>query len=161
MNEIVLSDLTQMTPTSKALSIDPISAPARAGIYFVVDPSHGEPKYLDVSQGGRFKSKNPTVSVDELESNWIEGTKVLYIGKSNNLRRRINELRRFGLGAPLGHWGGRYLWQLKGAERFRVGWILTEDFAEAEAELLHSFMGAFGALPFANLVCPSESLVRS
>lgn len=161
MNAIVLSDLTQQRPTSLVLSSNMISAPVGAGIYFVVDPRPGEPQYLDVSRGGRFKSKNPTVAVGELESNWIDGTEVLYIGKSNNLRRRINELRRFGLGEPVGHWGGRYLWQLEGAERLQVGWMLADEPAETEAELLHTFMSAFGALPFANLVCPSEDLVRS
>lgn len=161
MNATVPSDLTHLKPTTPVLTSDTISAPASAGIYFVVDPTPDEPQYLDVNRGGRFKSKNPTVAVDVLESNWIDGAEVLYIGKSNNLRRRINELRRFGLGEPVGHWGGRYLWQLKGAERLQVGWMLTDEFAEVEAELLHGFIDAFGALPFANLVCPSEDLVRS
>jgi excinuclease UvrABC nuclease subunit len=35
----------------------------------------------------------------------VIGAEVVYIGKADNLRRRLREFARFGVSAPIGHWG--------------------------------------------------------
>jgi hypothetical protein len=59
----------------------------------------------------------------------------------------------FGNGKPVGHWGGRYLWQLKNSANLVLCWKATphSDPGEVEHELIRSFIAHYGALPFANL----------
>lgn len=124
---------------------------ASGGVY-VVSRSAGPAKYLDTNPGGRFKGRDPTVSLDALESNWVDGAEVVYIGKANNLRRRLREFVRFGQGAPIGHWGGRLIWQLEDSGSLVVAWMETpgESPAEVEARLISKFRAAYGRPPFAN-----------
>jgi hypothetical protein len=73
--------------------------PAEGGIYLVVLEGGAAVEYLDANPGGRFKGRDPTVSAEDLRSNWTEGAEVVYIGKADNLRRRLREFMRFGQGA--------------------------------------------------------------
>ena len=88
----------------------------------------------------------------------MDGTEVLYFGKADQLRERVHQLCRFGAGEPIGHWGGRLLWQIAGAEEFLVAWLPTpggSPFA-AEHELMHEFRARFGSWPFANIQGPRK-----
>jgi hypothetical protein len=76
---------------------------------------------------------------------------VVYIGQGGNLRRRLTQLYRFGSGMPVGHWGGRYLWQLRDADALRIAWRVEPDPRGAEVALIAGFVVAHGSLPFANL----------
>ena len=78
------------------------------------------------------------------------GAEIFYIGKATSLRSRVGQPVRFGGGSPVGHWGGRYLWQLEGAESFIVAWRTIPQSEAAEREMIEAFRTAFGALPFAN-----------
>src|SRR5438552_16398950 len=80
--------------------------PRLSGVYVVVCAESEQPSFLASSLGGHFKGKDPTVLVSALESRWVVGTDVLYIGKADQLRRRINELCRYAAGDRVGHWGG-------------------------------------------------------
>ncbi len=68
--------------------------------------------------GGHFKGKNPTAEMDTIIGNWVENTKVLYIGKAGGnggnetLNTRLRCYMKFGQGKAVSHWGGRYIWQL-------------------------------------------------
>jgi hypothetical protein len=67
---------------------------------------------------------------------------------------RLREYMDFGSGKPLGHWGGRYVWQLDGSSDLVVAWKKTPGAVprEAEIELLSRFRQTFGGrLPFANI----------
>jgi hypothetical protein len=79
--------------------------PNEGGVYLVLVPS-GDVAITPTSCGGWFKQKDPTVAVEFLRSRVVEGAPVLYIGKANNLRRRLREYADFGAGKPIGHWGG-------------------------------------------------------
>ena len=129
------------------------------GVYVVISVEPGAPSFLDSNPGGRFKGCNPTVPRERLESEWIVGTKVLYVGKGDQLQRRIRQLTQFANGEPVGHWGGRLLWQLDGHESFEVAWLVTpsERPANVEVELITDFVEQFGRLPFANLQRPRGS----
>lgn len=63
---------------------------------------------VNICTGGFFKGKNPNVSIQELNSNWIDGEHIVYIGKATELCRRLRQYMSFGQGKNIGHWGGRY-----------------------------------------------------
>ncbi len=68
--------------------------------------------FLDTNPGGRFKEQDPTVPIEVLSANWVPSSQVVYIGKANVADRRLRQFARFGAGERIGHWGGRYIWQL-------------------------------------------------
>ena len=134
--------------------------PSQPGVYCVVRPSPGLPAFLESSPAGHFKGVDPTVSVDDLESNWVPGASVVYLGKAGagaggkrGLRKRLDEFRLFGLGRPVGHSGGKRLWQLADSADLLVGWRVAADHEAQliERELLSEFQNRYGRLPFANM----------
>jgi hypothetical protein len=128
--------------------------PTEGGVYVVLRESDKPPGFLDNNPGGRFKGKDPTVDVSALEAKWIDECTVVYLGKGDNLKRRLREYARFGAGAPIGHWGGRYIWQLTDSTELLVGWKECGEghtAAGLESELLQLFIEKHGGLPFANL----------
>jgi len=126
--------------------------PRSGGVYVVARTSTERPVFTEESCGGWFKGKNPTVFLDVLRANWVDEAEVVYIGKANDLRRRLGEFARFGEGKPVGHWGGRLIWQLVEAPSLIVGWKTTPDHdpSAVEAELIADFRSAYGKSPFAN-----------
>lgn len=71
-----------------------------------------------------------------------------------SLRIRIAELLDFGAGRPVAHYGGRYLWQVEGSERFLVAWRADVDPTRSENRLLRVFSERFGSYPYANIAGP-------
>lgn len=124
-----------------------------AGIYIVVRGNDSAPSFESVGTGGHFKGKNPNVDIATLQDKYVNDSKIVYIGKATNLRRRIGELLRFGAGKDIGHWGGRYLWQLSDAEDLLVAWkeMPGQDVKQEEKSMLEDFIDRHGRLPFANL----------
>ena len=136
------------------LSAATTQAPNSAGVYLVLRGS-GEslPTFLKKGTGGFFKRRDPNVSRDELERNWVENTIVLYIGQTKReLKKRLKELNSFGSGNPVAHYGGRLLWQISDSERFSICWKCCEEPKGLEASLLRQFETVYGKLPFANLI---------
>lgn len=134
------------------------SVSASPGVYVVFRDHLGTCGFLDQSTGGWFKGRNPTVPVGKLREKWIEGAHVLYIGKADagnkgtrGISARLGEYLRFGQGEPIGHWGGRYIWQLAGVGDFLVCWKASSNPPAEEAQLLELFRVRFESLPFANL----------
>lgn len=125
--------------------------PGGPGVYAVLTPGEEPPDFLESSRGGHFKGKDPTVPISTLAANWVAGTPVLYIGKADSLIERIDQLLRFGGGQPIGHWGGRYLWQVAGSGSLLVAWATDPQPLAAERALLRAFHRRYGTLPFANL----------
>jgi hypothetical protein len=129
------------------------------GVYAVVRPTTTTPDFLLKSQAGHFKGRDPTVPVETLEKAWVPDANVLYVGKATSgkdgrrgLGKRLDEYRRYGAGAPIGHQGGRYIWQLADADQLLVAWWPTpaEDPGDVEARLIRDFREAYGKRPFAN-----------
>ena len=114
------------------------------------------PDFLPKGVGGFYKGKDPNVSFAELASSWVNGTVVLYIGQTrDSLRKRISLYVRFGQGKPVGHRGGRYIWQLQEHEDLVLCWRScrndSEDPKRIENELLSQFRTIYEKPPFANL----------
>jgi hypothetical protein len=136
-----------------------VDVPQAAGVYVVVRATDEAPRFSAESPAGRFKGKDPAVSVDVLAQHWVEAPEVLYIGKATKgttgrrgLQKRLGEYRRHGAGEPVGHWGGRYIWQLEDRDDLLVAWNATdEDAATVEARMLGDFTERYGVLPFANV----------
>lgn len=137
-------------------TLDTARVPNEPGVYLVyrVTPS-GPAQYLATSAAGRFKKRDPSVDESVLRSKWVTGASTLYIGKGTNLRRRLRQYKQFGAGHPVGHWGGRYVWQLADHPALLAAWQPSFSPETAEAELLRRFMEAYGRLPFANIAMPS------
>lgn len=127
--------------------------PREGGVYCVL-AENPKPEFDAASSGGWFKGRNPSVDLSQLEAKWIANASILYIGKAKSLRSRIDQFARFGRSEPIGHWGGRYLWQLSNPDNLLIAWRTGPDPAAAEADLITSFITEYGALPFANLNRP-------
>jgi hypothetical protein len=133
--------------------------PTGPGVYVILRPTDGPPTFLYASPAGHFKGKDPTVPVAELHALWVPGTRVVYIGKANagatgrrGLRKRLDEFRRHGAGEPVGHTGGRRIWQLVDHADLLVGWRTTDEgAASTETEMIARFRAHHGRLPFANM----------
>jgi hypothetical protein len=79
-------------------------------------------RFAERSCGGWFKGKDPTVPQEDLTANWVDDAEVVYIGKADQLKRRLTQFADFGAGKPVGHWGGRLIWQLTNVDRLLVAW---------------------------------------
>lgn len=139
---------------------DCTSIPKVRGVYLVLNPNPAYKAFLEVGTGGFFKGRNPNVSVEVLNSNWVENSLVLYIGKAGSetsqatLYSRLKQYINFGQGRNVGHWGGRYIWQLENSADLIVCWkpLPKDDPREVEGQLIRQFTSTFYKRPFANLV---------
>ena len=140
------------------LSAEGSEVPRQPGVYAVLRQDTDAPKFLPRSHGGHFKGNDPTVPVSRLQERWVEGAEVLYFGKGDNLKGRIDQLCDFAAGNPVGHWGGRLLWQVDDSKGFVVAWLPTpdEDPFAAERELMLEFRDIFGVWPLANVQGPRK-----
>ena len=147
--------------TMKELIIDSSSVPKNKGVYFILNPKNKKAQYLDIGTGGRFKGKDPNISVEKLKSNWVDNSLVIYIGKAGSetgratLNSRLKQYLKFGQGKNVGHWGGRLIWQLKSSSNLIVCWkpLPNEDPRTIEKQFIQKFKSKFSnKRPFANLV---------
>jgi hypothetical protein len=134
--------------------------PNEKGVYLVINPSPQICTFLEVGVGGYFKNKNPNVLIEELNKNWVNDSHIVYIGRagggssSATLRRRLKQYLDFGKGKPnVGHYGGRFIWQLENHAELIFAWkpLKSEDPSIIETALLNEFRAHFKKLPFANL----------
>ena len=130
-----------------------LNLPDAPGVYVIIRKNASAPNFLRVGTGGHFKGRDPNVSEEELRANWVTGTCVVYIGKATSLKKRLGQYMRFGNGANVGHWGGRFIWQLSDADQLVVCWKTTKEGPRVvEAGYIQEFVSQYGCRPFANLV---------
>ena len=134
--------------------------PEEQGVYAVLYTKETEPDFLQRGTGGFFKGEDPNVPLSELKANWVEGADIVYVGKAGGegskatLRSRLSQYMKFGSGKPVGHRGGRYIWQLADADDLVICWkVLSTDPREYERQMIIDFKTAHdGIRPFANLL---------
>lgn len=135
------------------------SIPKIKGVYMILNSNYKKAEYLQIGTGGHFKGKNPNISVEELKSNWVDNSLVVYIGKAGSetssatLNSRLKQYLHFGQGKNIGHWGGRLIWQLKNSADLIVCWkpLPNDDPRTYESLLIKKFVTEFSKRPFANL----------
>lgn len=132
-------------------ALDPSAISPEPGVYIVLREAGAPPTLLDMSVGGHFKGRDPTVPVEVLQRRWISGATALYIGKATSLRTRLRQFSAFGRGHPVGHWGGRYVWQIAGSSHLLVAWRPSPNPGAEEGRLLRAFEARHSMLPFANI----------
>ena len=134
---------------------DLLGVPDAPAVYVVFRASTNDPLFRAANPGGRFKGKDPSVTGATLAVKWVADCQVVYIGKADQARRRLAQFARFGAGEPIGHWGGRYIWQLEDSAGLLVAWHVVswpETARGYEKRLLAHFSRLHGgARPFANL----------
>jgi hypothetical protein len=128
-----------------------VAIPATGGVYVVAYTARDPVAFLAASPAGRFKGKDPTVAQEVLDANWLDH-EIVYIGQSGNLKRRIRQFADFGAGKPVGHYGGRLIWQLAEPDKLRIAWKETPNRVpvEVETETLAALRREYGKPPFAN-----------
>lgn len=121
------------------------------GVYVVTYAARAPVVFLPQSPARWRDGIDPSVSLAVLAANWID-TEVVYIGKADQLRRRISQFRRYGEGRATNHRGGRLIWQLAEPDQLRIAWKETPDRVpvEVETEMLTAFRREYGKPPFAN-----------
>lgn len=141
------------------LGVDLDLIPAEPGVYAVLRENDSRPTFLEHNPAGRFKGRNPTEPVADLEIDWPDGAHCVYIGKvaagrrgKRHLRQRVKEFRQYGDGRPVGHAGGRRIWQLSDADTFILAWLITRDRGpeDIEGELIRAFVTEHGKRPIGN-----------
>ena len=145
--------------TVAELWMDKSIIPKTRGVYLVINPSCDKIEFINPGVGGFFKGQDPNVSIAVLKHNHVENSQVVYIGKAGSLtgqatlHSRIVQYLRFGETKNVGHWGGRFIWQLKNHSALIFCWkpTMEDDPREVEKQLLSDFIKQFGVRPFANL----------
>lgn len=131
------------------------------GVYVVYTPKNFVPNFLPEKNGFLFRGKPAFIPLDVLEAKWVEGMRVIYIGKAGGsgkkatLYSRLNAYIRFGQRKGAAHWGGRHIWQLGNIMQcFIAEMPLTADVEPStlETALIKAFrkQNNEGRLPFAN-----------
>ena len=135
--------------------------PSQMGVYVILRETDEKPRFLSKGSGGFFKGNDPNVSLSKLLNNWVDDTHIVYIGKAgghgnvSTLYKRLGQYMRFGQGESVGHWGGRYIWQLADSRDLLVCWkpLSVEEPREVEKRMIEAFKDAHkGKRPFANLI---------
>ena len=127
-----------------------LSVPKSPGVYLVLRDDPSDPEFLQTGTGGYFKRKDPNVSLEKLRQNWIDKAIIVYVGcTERTLYVRIGELLKFGQGKPVGHRGGRLIWQLKDAEKLQVCWYEMEegDPDTLKSACIEAFANHYGGMP--------------
>ncbi len=141
------------------LKMDSAIVPKTKGVYLLLRPDSRKVQFVEKGAGGFYKDKNPNVPISELSNRWIEDAHIIYIGKAGGtnsdatLNSRIKQYLKFGQGKKIGHWGGRYVWQIKDIDEYIICWkeLPDDEPRDIEIELLGMFKTQFNRLPYANL----------
>ena len=87
------------------------------------------PDKLDIFRVRRIASDSDTTieDVDQLIVDFRRTNEFLEQSDGQNASQRIKEFRQYGDGRPVGHQGGRRIWQLADADDYVLAWIPTPD----------------------------------
>lgn len=126
--------------------------PKCSGIYKVYMPDNFKIKFRSDSD-----APYSTYDVNELQEKWENICKypdyeenLLYIGKSNNLNRRIKEYVYTGYGIPANHKGGRAIFQLENNKKLRIRIFECENYSGREEMEIAKYMHHRKEKPLAN-----------
>ena len=138
---------------------DSSKIPDRPGVYMVLYAGSSTPTFLEIGTGGFFDGTDPNMPVSYLKQKWGNDTVVVYIGKAGGignkatLSKRLRMYLRFGQGKPVGHYGGRLIWQIENSGDLLICWntMISDEPRNVEAELIRDFVKCYKKKPFANI----------
>lgn len=159
IDSIKAMGFTGFVPVKTLQSSNCAEVPKERGVYIFIRTATDAPVFLEKSIGGHFKGSDPTVPIETLNASWVPAAIVMYIGKAGGLtgratlKSRLRQYMKFGEGKPVGHKGGRYIWQLGDSADLLVCWNPTphSDPYDEETTLISAFRTIYGTRPFANL----------
>jgi len=133
--------------------------PIQSGVFLVVWPSDSIPDFLKQSAAGDFKGRNPSLPEETLHDRWVQGAKVVFVGRAGGetqdetLQWRLRQYMRAGQGRAVGRLGESLIWQIRDCYQMQVCWVTSgaDNPADLEKSLLVLFEDTYGSLPFANL----------
>lgn len=129
--------------------------PSSNGVFLVLRRNNQQPIFRISSLGGYVKvpDDSPCYSLSYLQEQYVNGTCILYIGKSTNMRSRLRSYMRFGQGKRASHGGGRAIWQMTDVDDFVICWAETlENSRMVEWRMIQAFkLRHEGKRPFANM----------
>lgn len=131
------------------------------GVYALVLPTLYEARFVNREAALKAGNVLRPWSLARLESKWVEGTRIAYIGIAGSrsprpLRKRLTDLlnHRAGRTSDNGpHKGGEILWQLVETDSILLRAMATPgppSPRDVERQLLSAFVQMYGVLPFAN-----------
>jgi hypothetical protein len=82
------------------------------------------------------------------KKHWNDGQEIIYIGRANQLARRLNQFYRHVYGNKAPHRGGQAILLVK--DNKSVRWATTLDYAGTEHRLIQIFEREVGRRPFGN-----------
>lgn len=86
-----------------------------------------------------------------IQSSKESDNRLVYIGRSVGLRKRLKQFAAYGVRKCDNHKGGKILWQLTDAIKFHIEYFPCENCKIVEKELLQDYKKRhFGQLPIAN-----------
>ena len=138
--------------------------PNLPGIYAVVRETIEKPEFMTRSNAAEYRGESPTRPIDELIECWVPRAQILFYGRAfgpgvrSLIKQRVKRYMRFGQGRVVGHWDGRFVWQLRDHSSLRIAWKVIEsgDLQAAEDELQLRFSAHYGEPPFANMTRVSD-----
>jgi hypothetical protein len=131
-----------------------LDIPPAPGIYVVFLPP-GVP--FDVRHSAGTAARASPAPVADLREKWKRinrgtPTDILYIGKGNDVRKRVRSLARFGAGKIRTHKGGEWMWQVTQIRSARILVQVCPPGRQIPFEkwLLDLFFNQHGDWPLAN-----------
>ena len=123
--------------------------PKASGVYRVLNLDNMPIKFLNKAKNTNFNE----YEVDFLSQKYSKSvqSKVLYIGKGENLHKRIKQYIKYGLNLAKNHKGGRAIFQIENYNELYIEIILTDRCECAEKGMLVGFNQQYGELPVANM----------
>ncbi|MEG0157162.1 MAG: hypothetical protein RR472_04835 [Anaerovoracaceae bacterium] len=138
----------------KEVSFDCI--PTTGGIYRVYLPEGQALKVRPMEEIQKEYGDREFDSREELEEkiNKLSGAteeeqRLLYVGNSGNLRRRIKQLIKYGYNKGDNHEGGKHIWCIENNKDLIVTFEECENYKERKKEELENYMDRNGSFPFA------------
>lgn len=113
---------------------------------------------IEYNKEGKKLVYDTDEDIERLQYQWklIQSAKehdnrIVYIGSSYNLRNRLKQFARYGVGKADNHEGGKILWQLTDAIKFQIEYFPCQNCKQEERKLLQDYKKRhFNQLPLAN-----------
>jgi len=143
----------------------------KPGVYVVEWPDARAEAPVELTLVGKWLERLPAMRLDgerpssravaaRLHDFWLPGQVVVYVGgTSQSIGGRVGAFYRTPLGDRKPHAGGQWLQTLRGLDRARVWWAVTDAPEEYEDALLGAFAAAVDASPEAAPRLPDRSVV--